>query len=107
MTDTTIKLVKKTYTTNDIGTPIQTEVISEVLANVRSVGRADFYAGSQVGLAMSYVFETHPCNYDGEDTLEYDGERYGIVRTYQTSEDVLEIYTGEKVGQNVRPNQGS
>lgn len=96
--DAVITLIAESYTKNAEGVNIATESSIDVFCKVRSVSRADFYSAGELGLALSYVFITNPVNYSGEKILSYNGERYGVVRTYQPSLDVLEIYAGYKVG---------
>ena len=98
MIDAVISLISKTATQNADKAIVETETKRDVFANVDSVGRNDFFAAAQVGLSLSYVFKTDPSNYQGEDELEYEGQRYGITRTYRASNDVLEIYAGTVVG---------
>lgn len=98
--DAVIKLIEITTTRNSYGAAVNTETEREVLCRRRSVGRNDYYRGLQAGLAMSFVFLTHPLNYHGEKLLEYCGNRYAITRTYQNDYDTLEIYAGEEVGAN-------
>lgn len=98
MFDTVITLIAETVTQNSYGALIFTEIPREVLCRCKSIGRADFYSGKQAGLALDYVFETHPSNYQGERELEYEGERYAITRTYLASADTIELYAGLKVG---------
>lgn len=96
--DATITLIGESFTKNDIGITVATETKTDVFCSVRSVSRNDFYRAGEIGLALSYVFITNPVNYSGEQLLEYNGERYGIIRTYQPSLDRLELYAGYKVG---------
>lgn len=98
MFDAVISLISKTCTQNAVGANVVTESKREVFCNVSSVGRSEFYQAMQAGHGLSYVFTTHPINYEGEEELEYNGERYGITRTYQSGLDSLDIYAGTKVG---------
>lgn len=96
--DAVITLVTETYTKDAEGVNQVTETTTDVFCKVRSVSRADFYSAGELGLALSYVFITNPVNYSGQKVLVFGGERYAVVRTYQPSLDVLEIYAGYKVG---------
>lgn len=98
MVDGVITLIGETLTKNSYGALVSIRSSREVLCQCRSVGRADFYSGQQAGHSLSYVFVTNPVNYNGELEVEYEGERYSIVRTYQSDADTLEIYAGFKVG---------
>ena len=98
MNDTVITLVKQEYSKNDFGAPIPVETSRDVFCSLKSVGRSDFYAAGQAGLALDHVFITDPVNYDGEQIIVYLGVRYEVTRTYQSSANTLEIYVGHKVG---------
>lgn len=98
MKDTVITLIGITYHKNSSGVDIAVETEREVYVGLKSVGRSDFYAAGQAGLALDHVFVTDPINYNGEQEVEYLGERYEVTRTYQSSSNVLEIYVGHKAG---------
>ena len=98
MIDSTIKLIAETTTQNEYGGNVKTETEREVMCEVKSASRMDFYQAAQAGLSASLVFITNPVNYAGEKILEYNGTRYAITRTYQASADEVEIYAGDKVG---------
>lgn len=101
MIDSVITLVKKTYDRNAAGGLVVTETEREVPCSVDSIRRNDFFAAAQLGMDLQYVFKTHPVNYEGEDTLIYEGYRYGISRTYFASKDVVELYAGVVVGEEI------
>lgn len=98
MIDALITLIKRFPSQNEYGAPEYEYVGHDVFCSVSSVGKNEFYEAAQAGLDVQYVFRTNPANYEGEDTLMYEGAEYGIVRTYMASLDVLEIYAGLKVG---------
>lgn len=108
MFDSSIKLISVETSTNTYGGLVEAETEREVLCSVESVGRAEFYAAREAGLALSNTFITHPSNYMGEQIVEHEGTRYAVTRTYLASPDKLYIYTGEEVGAyGLRPDQGS
>lgn len=97
--DTVITLIGKSQVPNGYGRMIETEVERpDILCQVRDAYRSEFTSGQQSGLAEQYVFITHPANYKGEALLEYEGERYAIIRPHKVSADVLELHAGLKVG---------
>lgn len=100
MVEGVITLIKKTYGQNSAGAITVTESSRDVFCTVQDIRREDFYASAQIGIPLSFVFKTNPINYDGEDTLIYEGFRYGIKRTYTASLDVIELYAGLIVGEN-------
>lgn len=99
MIDGIITLISRIPSVNEYGAPVYERVGHDVFCTVSSVGKNEFYSAAQAGLDVQFVFRTHPANYEGEDTLAYEGLEYGIVRTYMASLDVLEIYAGQKVGE--------
>ena len=105
--DSVITLVKKTYGRNAAGGIVVTETTRDVFCSVDSVRRNDFFEAAQIGMDLQFVFKTNPVNYDGEDTLIYEGMRYGIQRTYFASNDVIELYAGLVVGENRESANGS
>ena len=100
MYDSVIKLIAVTVTQNEFGGNVKTLSEREVMCEVRDVSRSDFFQAMQNGLSLTHTFIINPINYDNEPIVEYMGKRYGIVRTYQSDPDTLNIYTGEAVGIN-------
>lgn len=98
MVEGVITLIERIPSQNDYGAPIYEYVGHDVFCSVKSVSQNEFYSAAQAGLDVQFVFVTHPANYEGEDTLFYEGVEYGIVRTYMASLDALEIHAGVKVG---------
>lgn len=105
MIDGLITLIERIPSQNEYGAPVYEKVGHDVFCTVASVGKNEFYSATQAGLDVQFVFRTHPANYEGEDTLIYEGVEYGIVRTYTASLDVLEIYAGYKAGASYGSNQ--
>lgn len=99
MIDAAIYLIGKTMSRNADGGNVETETAPRlVMCSVKSVGRADFYQAAQAGLDLSYVFTMQAVNYMGEKIVEYQGQRYDVARTYQATQDTIELYVGVKVG---------
>lgn len=96
--DTVITLVSEVYAKNDFGVDSATEESRTVLCRSRSVSRTDFFSAGQMGLSIEHVFLIQPVNYNGEKIVIFNGNRYSVLRTYQASEDELEIYVGYKAG---------
>lgn len=89
--DDVITLVTKTYTVTDYGDVTATESTRDVFADIRSVGMREKYEALQAGLDPEFVFVlTDFEEYEGEDEIEYNGERYRVIRTYRNGQ-TLEI----------------
>ena len=89
--DDVISLIAKTYTITDYGDVTATESTRDVFADVRSVGMREKYEALQAGLNPELVFVLADYEeYEGEDEIDYDDERYRVIRTYRNGQ-TLEI----------------
>ena len=101
MTDTVIKLITETYTKDDSGVPRKTEAAAEVFAQKKSVTRSEFFGGGRNGLNPECEFDVFKGDYDGQRTIEYEGKRYGVYRTFEPDDsDYIELYAERKGGTN-------
>lgn len=77
-------LIKRTY---DGATRVETR--REVFCGERSIGQREFYAASstdyrpELKLVLADYLE-----YDGETLADYKGQRYRILRTYRTGQEL-------------------
>lgn len=93
-----VSLVTQATTTDSIGQIIETETLTDLICNVRSVTQSEFMQGSQSGLAPAYVFECSIFAYSGQKVLIYNGLRYSIYRTFEADENYIELYAEQEVG---------
>lgn len=100
--DAVLTLVKETYTQNEYGVPVPSTASREVFCRVESVTRQEFFDAGRNGLNPSLVFIVAKVDYDGEATLIYEGDGYGIYRTYTTGDDYIELYAERKGGTNAK-----
>lgn len=100
--DDVIRLISKSYLTDEYGNQIEKKVERVVFCKVNSVGRTEFYSAAQADMHLSYIFTiSHYKDYQNEKELAYidwTGEKryYTITRTYRTG-DKLEITAEERV----------
>lgn len=97
MISTVIELVKETGTQNEYGAFIYEESKRTVFAEVTSVSMSEFYEGGRAGLNPAYRFLVIAGDYENEDIIIYDGKRYSVYRTYETS-DHVELYVELRAG---------
>jgi len=77
-----------------------TETVREVLAEIRSVTRSEYYNALNAGVQPELVFKlTLDADYQDERVLRYGGKRYRIIRTYLTNDGGIEI-TAERSDEN-------
>lgn len=112
--DAVINLIGQSFTTNDYGVPVPKETKTQVFAKVQSVSRTEFFSGGRNGLNPEFRFDIFAGDYNGETIVEYNGNRYGVYRTYKPDPeyyngfhsphnigcDYIELYVERKGGTN-------
>ena len=98
---TPIYLISEVKQQNSIGEWISTETERMVYANVKSVTANEFFNASQIGLAPEYRFTMFASDYQSEQIVKFNGERYAVYRVYQDVTDKLELYVQKEVGVEV------
>lgn len=99
--DTMITLIGKSVSSHDkFGQPVYTETRTDILAESVPVSRSSYYQAGQIGTELSYEFVINPIEYAGQNTVEFEGKKLKVERTYKSSEDELEIYCSMAIGLN-------
>lgn len=92
-------LVHQTYEIDQIGQHIPVEIVTEILCHIESIGQNEFFNAGQNGIKADLKVVTQSVNYNNEEIIEYNGERYGIYRTYRrNNSDEIELYCEWKGG---------
>lgn len=76
---------------DELKQPIFEDTKEEIACNKRSLTRSEFYFASQTDLKPSMVLEVHSFEYDNQDFLEFEGERYKVIKTYESSPNIIEL----------------
>ena len=95
-----ITLVKEVKTQDANGVWRMTKTERDVFCQVNSITRAEFFDAGRNGLNPEYSFTVFFGDYDGERTVKYKGNAYGVYRTYHGRTDTLELYVERKGGTN-------
>lgn len=93
-----IKLLSKTYVTDDIGNRLENTIERVVFANVVSISAKEFFDGGQNGLKPDKKFIIRQFEYNAEDSLILNDEIYSVYRSYSRDDGFVELYTEKKVG---------
>ncbi len=94
-----IGLVTETRSAHGVHEAI-TETVREVLAEIRSVTRSEYYTALNAGIHPEMVFKlTLDADYQGEHFLRFRGQKWRVVRTYLTRDGGIEI-TAERSDEN-------
>ncbi|MCM1052453.1 MAG: phage head closure protein [Ruminococcus sp.] len=79
-----IYLISQIKEEDDIGNSItSSETSKKIYAKKQSVRMNEFYNAIQVGLTPSIEFVIKKLNYNGEEELEWNNEKYSIIRTVE------------------------
>ena len=101
-----VTLVGYTQEQDEFGVWRSTPTERDVYCSVESVTRAEFFEGGRNGLNPEYKLTMFYADYNGEDTVVYNGQAYGVYRTYHAKTDELELYVERKGGVNRGENSG-
>lgn len=91
-------LIAETWTIGPLGIPESRETSRNVFVAVDSVTSTEWFEGARQGLNPELRFSMFRPDYEGEQIIEYQGNRYTIYRTYNGRNDVIELYTQRKQG---------
>lgn len=82
-------LISQKIGADDFGDPVIAETSREVFCSVRSIGQKEFYQAQAVGLQpeIKFLLADH-LDYDNEQHVEYEGQRYRVLRTYRTGQEL-------------------
>lgn len=84
--DDELTLISYENGTNDIGDAVRnSEKRKEILCDIKSVNRSEFYAAARNDMRPEAVFEVNKYDYDGEKIVEQDGQRYDVLRSFMST----------------------
>ena len=89
-----LTLIKQTQGVDEYGDPMISETRRDVFCRLASIGQKEFYQAHAVGLQpeLKFVLSDY-LDYSGETLVEYDGQKYRILRTYRTGTELeLVVY---------------
>lgn len=92
-----ITLVKEVNTRDSIGMWSKTYEERDVLCEVHSVSRSEFFQAGQNGLTPEFEMTIFADDYQDERIVKYKGQTYGVYRTYRR-DDWIELYVERKAG---------
>ena len=98
-----LTLVSEIQTQDQYGVFRTTTTSRDVYCQVNTVSRQEFFEAGRNGLNPEYEFTMFVGDYEGERTCIYNGQQYGIYRTYLGRNDTIELYAERKGGTNVEP----
>ena len=97
-----IYLIENTPYQDNLGIWQDNETERKVFAEVTSVSQSEWFEGGRNGLNPQLRFRVFRYDYNGEKVLKYDDVYYTIYRTYVGRDELIDLYTEFKKG-NERP----
>lgn len=90
--------MRSVYSQDEYG--IMREEVSArmVYADVKSVTLSEWTEGGKIGLNPEYRMTMFKFDYEGEHILKYNDVQYTIYRTYETVNDMIELYVEKRKG---------
>ena len=99
--DDVLTLVGESYEKDATGVERPQKASRQIYCRVGSITRAEFAAAGRNGLNPELVFTVFAADYADERTILYNGQGYGVYRTYHVpATDYLELYVQRKGGTN-------
>lgn len=97
--DSVLDLIAISQTRDAQGVAQTVETTRRIYCRVDSITRQEFYEAGRAGLNPEWRFTVFAGDYEGEQTLSYNGYRYGVYRTYRVpGTDYMELYAERKGG---------
>jgi SPP1 family predicted phage head-tail adaptor len=94
--DHELTLLGETIVEDELGNQEVVFTEKTILGAVKSVGRSEFYSAATTGLQPSIIFVIHGYEYDNEQYVRFQNDKYRVIRTYSTDFEEVEL-TCEKV----------
>lgn len=84
-----LTLIKRTVEQDDQGDPTITEVKRQVFCRTQSIGQKEFYEANARDFhpEVKFVIADY-LDYENETLVEYNGQRYRVLRTYRTGQEL-------------------
>lgn len=98
--DDVLILLQTVKTKDSRGAARKTYKRRQVLCQVRSVNKSEFFDAGRNGLNPEFRFLVFAGDYKGEAACEYHGDTFAIYRTYRTPADYMELYVERQGGTN-------
>jgi len=86
-----IELISFNTYINENGFEISSETKEEIFADKKSVRSTEFYEAQKLGYKLSVMFVIRPYEYNGQEYIYYENNKYKVERTYEKNTEQLEI----------------
>lgn len=98
MLDDVLILISSYFENDEIGQQKPVEIQREVFCRVSGISRREWFDAGHNGLKPELMFSVFCGDYNGEKTVDYNGERYSVYRTYRADPETVELYCERRAG---------
>ena len=98
MQDDVLTLISNTFDGDSIGQQKPVELRRDVFCRVSAISRREWFDAGHSGLKPELMFSVFFGDYCGEKTVEYNGDRYTVYRTYRADQETVELYCERRTG---------
>lgn len=91
-------LITEEFDQDSIGAYIKHFEEKKVYGNITSVSASEWFEGGRNGLNPSLRLTMFKYDYDGQSIIRIDDQLYTIYRTYEQSNDMIELYLEKRKG---------
>lgn len=95
-----ITLISVTRTQDDYGVWRDQETTTDVFCQVDSITQSEFFEAGRNGLNPEFRFRLFFGDYNNQEIVSYNNQRYSVYRTYLRRDDTIELYVERKGGTN-------
>lgn len=93
-----IYLIEENPYQDNLGIWHENETERKVFADVQSISQSEWFEGGRSGLNPALRFKCFRYDYNGEKVLKYNNTYYTIYRTFVDRNELIELYTEVKKG---------
>lgn len=78
-----INLITTITSENAIGDVVTEQIKTNILCEVESVTRSEFYNAAKIDMQPEIVFIVNRYDYEGQSEIEYENKLYDVIRSYK------------------------
>ena len=86
-----LELIDIVSDVDENGFELSIEVKTEVFADKKSIRSSEFYEAQKLGYKLSAMFVIKPYEYNNQEYIYYENQKYKIERIYEKDTENLEI----------------
>lgn len=92
-----LELIKLVTSIDENGFEIHSEIKTEVFADKKSIRASEHYEAEKLGYKLSLMFIMKPYEYNNQEYLYYENQKYKVERPYQKDTENLELICSKVV----------